>query len=99
MLKFVDATLCCIHVFCVVDVDWSKGACSGTVYSGDEKIANLMAKVIVSNALTLYVHRIAASFFSYFAHCDALFQVILTPSLCFVIQAVICSRSNHHCSQ
>jgi len=30
---------------CTVDVDWSKGACSGTVYSGDDKIAVFMSKV------------------------------------------------------
>jgi len=29
----------------LVDVDWSKGACSGTVYSGDDKIGNFMSKI------------------------------------------------------
>jgi len=28
-----------------VDVDWKKGACSGTVYSGEDDLSNLMAKV------------------------------------------------------
>jgi len=32
---------------CAADVNWTEGACSGTVYSGDEKITRLMAKVIV----------------------------------------------------
>ena len=32
------------------DVKWSEGACSGTVYSGDEKVTKLMAKVIVNCA-------------------------------------------------
>jgi len=30
-----------------VDVKWSEGSCSGTVYSGDEKLTQLMAKVII----------------------------------------------------
>jgi len=31
-----------------VDVKWSEGACSGTVYSGDDKLTRLTSKVITA---------------------------------------------------
>ena len=37
-----------------VDVDWKKGACSGTVYSGEDDLSDLMAKVCnLSNTLSV----------------------------------------------
>jgi sphinganine-1-phosphate aldolase len=40
----------------LADVKWSEGACSGTVYSGDEKITKLMAKVYAEFAWTNPLH-------------------------------------------
>ena len=32
-------------IYHLADVKWSEGACSGTVYSGEDKLTRLMAKV------------------------------------------------------
>ena len=37
-------------------MDWDAGACSGTVYSGDEDLTNLMAKVYGAFAWTNPLH-------------------------------------------
>jgi len=38
--------MCMMYVH-AASLKWSEGACSGTVYSGDEKLTELMAKVAV----------------------------------------------------
>jgi len=40
----------------LADVDWSKGACSGTVYNGEKRLTNLMAKVYGEFAWTNPLH-------------------------------------------
>ena len=40
----IHGQVVCYQMY-VVDVKWSEGACSGTVYSGDDKLTKLMAKV------------------------------------------------------
>ncbi|KAK2160004.1 hypothetical protein LSH36_142g07003 [Paralvinella palmiformis] len=40
----------------MMDVDWKKGACSGTVYSGEDDLSNLMAKVYGEFAWTNPLH-------------------------------------------
>lgn len=40
----------------LADVKWSEGACSGTVYSGDENITKLMSKVYAEFAWTNPLH-------------------------------------------
>jgi len=43
------------------EVKWSEGACSGTVYSGDEKLTKLMAKVRDVHFLTLLSYMMYAA--------------------------------------
>ena len=46
---------------CVASLRWSEGACSGTVYSGDEKLTKLIAKVAI----------VFSSWFTFFLQCKS----------------------------
>ena len=50
MLQYRSIVCICVCVcvcvcVCLASLKWNDGACSGTVYSGDEKLTKLMAKV------------------------------------------------------